>query len=118
MALAPAATLAGPATAGTTPSPGDPSEAPPGRIQGNGRGRLFPTGSSAALLVIWGFIDRNRVSRHFGVLYRVSENECSGTRYDAASRPAGRSVGQSTAKPRKPPWVNPCDKPENTPTRR
>src|ERR1035437_9830355 len=55
MALAPAATLAGPATAGTTPSPGDPSEAPPGRIQGNGRGRLFPTGSSAALLVIWGF---------------------------------------------------------------
>src|ERR1035437_8866900 len=61
MALAPATTLAGPATAGTTPSPGDPSEAPPGRIQGNGRGRLFPTGSSAALLVIWGFIDRNRL---------------------------------------------------------
>src|ERR1035437_6044638 len=29
------------------------------RGSGNGRGRLFPTGSSAALLVIWGFIDRN-----------------------------------------------------------
>jgi hypothetical protein len=44
---------------------------PPSRIQGDGRGRLFPNGSAAALLVIWGFRDSNRAGRVSGPNERV-----------------------------------------------